>query len=483
MILLWMVLVIVTAWEGPSASHDDYWYMKDTEVYLETGHLTGNQIYPAMLTANSIDPPPVLHNLPLMRLIFPLARILGSYWGWIAGNILFNLLSCLLILQIVYQTTNDFRQTILAGAMFLFSITTVHTSAHPISEAGITFFLLIGFLIFTYQNLNWIKILVGLLITVLMVLNRTSYILLIPFLLLILIKKKSYPSNSFLQRYRWAMGLIFLILFLSIYLSLRDLFPQVSLYAYAPFVIPPGGSMEHFFSLKPLPLRFDLIMHKISYGLKLQVTGRNLSHLPLLVLTNVLILSSIWGIFKNKFENKTKILLLGLMFVYLATICLVQYQTRFIHTLLPFLIIAWFIMGKDNKSIFLKWFTWGFIMISVIGSVINIKINHESALSTRATIQAMQTVRDKGIIDGDLLCYPCPKEIMYVFRDHRILMLHDKMSYTIEEIRAIRKRVFFRYMIARKNKRFDRVMKEFEPEWVMDLSGSMNDLALYRLKK
>ncbi len=481
-IVLYCLLVVITSMQGPSDWHDDYWYMRDMEEFLQKGSMQSNQYYPAMLTFDYTDPAKVLHNLPLMYLTIPFIFVLKSYWGWIVSNILFNLMTLFLILKILQLHKGSKQSMLMISSMFLFWITTVHTAAHPISEAGVTFFVVLLFYHFLTQKKKYSSIIINAFLLTITVLNRPSYLFLLPFILLFYFDhdKKANDEIHLSKFKQISYPIIYLLDFLVFYMIGQKAFPQAGINLMSPLTLPAGGSMIHFYSFKALPFSWGMLWEKFLYAFKLQIMGRGASHLPILVSFNSLIIIFLYGLKKKSYPFKVALFILINLILYFLIIFLIQYQTRFLHTMIPFLLISFYFVWKTKATKFLLNYAILFIFVNASITIFNIRLNHQQAMETKAMISELQELKNMNLMEGNLLCISGPKPINWIFREQKIVMLDNRVKYTLEDFRFIFKKIPFQYMLCKDKRNYPQILSEYNPIKIYKLSYPLEDLILYR---
>jgi hypothetical protein len=477
-VLIYVGLVVFSSWSGPSLQQDDHWYLNDLRTFIQTGRMQTNQIFPAMIANGSYAPPVVLHNLPLMYLVLPFAILFGVYWGWIAANIVFTLLSCLILIRMAKRFQAGVWQQLAMGAMYLFWPVTVHLSAHPLAEAGIVFFLLLMGYCWLFTPPGYPRqLLLGFLAAIL-VLNRPSYLLLA---LLLAILTLSRREGKLLLRISYAA--VFLLTVMLVKTIGNMLMPQIDLSIFAAMKLPFGQTMQHFYAMHPLPFSLPGFLHKQLHTLQLQLTGRNLSHTVFVLLFDLLLL---WFLFPGRRapQRKELSLFVGMnALVYAATLISFQYQTRFLQMLLP-LLLLWFILflsptGRIRKY---RMALLIFCLISLSGSFYSSIQNRNDALLARQVEQSCRQIEKTYHPQGAMLVDGKCRLMPYVFTKNSALLMFDDDVNTRSELLWMRNKVPYQWLVCQTTSTALDSLSTLRPRFVTTFPHPMSEWGLYQLK-
>jgi len=477
-ILIYVGLVVFSAWSGPSLQQDDHWYLNDLRTFIQAGRMQTNQIFPAMIANDSYAPPVVLHNLPLMYLVLPFAILLGVYWGWIAANIVFTLLSCLILVRLAKRFQAVVWQQLALGAMYLFWPVTVHLSAHPLAEAGSVFFLLLlGYFWLLAPSGYPRQLLLGFLAAIL-VLNRPSYLLLT---LLLAILTLFGRDGKLLRRIGYTA--VFLLTAGLVKSIGNMLMPQIDLSIFEAIKLPFGQTMQHFFALQPLPFSIPEFLHKQLLTLQIQMTGRNLSQAVFVLLFDLLLICFLFS-GRRAAHSKELYLFVGMnVLVYAATLICFQYQTRFLQTLLP-LLLLWFILqhGRTGRSAKYQTAILVFCVISLAGSFLSGYQNRKDARLARQIEQSYRQIERTYPSKEAMLVNGNSKLIPYVFTKNSAILMFDDEVNTSSELLWMRNRVPYQWLICQTASTALDSLSTLQPRLVTTFPPPMSEWGLYQLE-
>jgi hypothetical protein len=471
--------VLCSAAKGPSLYQDDHWYMNDLRHFIETGKMETNQVYPEMLRFNYSNLSRVLHNLPLMYPVIPFVVLFGAYWGWIVANILYSLLTCLILVLVVRLLKGSVWQCLAFIAMFLMWIMTVHVSSHPIAEAGVVFFLalLTWFLLRTPECI-WKSVVLGLLMAVI-VLNRLSFLV-----LAILLAGYVYYEQGSNQKQKLLQTLIYSCSFLIALCIGHYLLPVVSLRPDICLKAPPNQAMLHCYLLHDQHYSFSIIVAKVLDAIRLQLLGRNIMHTVFVMMFNLLTLGFFLFAFNTKDGLRKRYTLITLFYilVYYVTLFWFQYQTRFLHSVMPFLLVLFVLMLPQIKQ---QWISVmiviSFCMINMGGNIINCIQNRKDAILSAQVESSYIQIRDKINFQGPMLTEGNNKLLPWVFyRNSKLLMCDSKIN-TTKELLWMRTKIPYEWIICEKESALIDSLSSLKPILIMDLAYPMSEFSLFKL--
>jgi len=475
---IYLFLVFFSAAKGPSIKQDDHWYMNDVRTFLSTGRMQSNQVFPAMLVQEKYNPPPVLHNLPLMYAVMPFAMLFGVYWGWIAANIIFNLLTCLLLILLIRKLKGSILQCLIFTSMFLLWIMTVHIAAHPMAEAGVVFFLTCLVLCYFYLKGKLSDYVVLAALTALTVLNRPSFYVL-PILILIDIWIRK-------EERRLLKTFIYLVTFGAVVFTGYLLMPQLHFGLLAPLKMPDNQAMLHHFALNQIGFSVVVFLQKVLSAITLQLLGRNLFHTVFVTLFNLFVLGFLLFRFSTaeKRQNRFFRITFFLLLTYFATLVWFQYQTRFLQTVMPFL-LAWFalVLLKIKKHHLYISFVVLFCLINLTGSIYYAIQNRQNAELTSQIETSYNYIKDKYNPQGSILVTGNSKLIPWVFKDSKyLLMVDDKIS-SREDLLWMRSKIRYDWLLCENDSVILDSLAELKPRFIEGLPPPMSEFALYQIQE
>ena len=141
--LLLFGVSLVYAGLGGVRGADQYWYVADVETLITSGQNQTNNIFPVTLLSGQRIPPPFVHNILSLYLAALPALFLGSFWGWLALNLVSTLLCCYLIYKTCMRVTNTLFAQLASLFYLLFPVTLWQTS-QPLAEASIAALVALG---------------------------------------------------------------------------------------------------------------------------------------------------------------------------------------------------------------------------------------------------------------------------------------------------------------------------------------------------
>lgn len=478
-VLIYIALVLFSAAKGPSLMQDDHWYMNDLRNFIETGQMHTNQVYPEMLAHNYSNFTRVLHNLPLMYPVIPFVILFGPYWGWIIANIIYSLLTCLILALLIRFLKGSVWQCFVFTAMFLMWIMTVHVSSHPIAEAGVVFYLAVLAWIFVKmpEGIGKSSVL-GILMAVI-VLNRVSFLV-----MAILLAGYIFFAQSKNLKQKLIQTVTFICSFLVAAYIGHYLLPMVSLRPDVCLKAPPNQAMLHFYQLHEQHFSASTFVSKALDSIRLQLLGRNILHTVFVTMFNILTGCFLLFAFRTKDEMRKRYSLITLFYVlvYITTIVWFQYQTRFLHTVMPFLLIWLVLMMPQIRK---KWISdiivISFCIINLSGNIINCIQNRKDAILSGQVESAYIQVREKINPQGPVLTEGNNKLLPWVFcRNPQLLMCDSKVN-TTQELLWMRTKIPYEWIICEKESGLIDSLSSLKPKLIMDLSYPMSEFSLFKL--
>jgi hypothetical protein len=480
LLFIYIGMVIFAAAKGPCLHYDDYWYMQETGNLVKSGKMTGNIIYPGMLPTLETSTSLPLHNLPLEYMSVPFILLTGVYWGWIITNILYTILTCLLGIWLLKRFTCTDKHIIAFAAFYLFWPLTVHASAHPTAEAGVTFFLMVFTVMFIeFRTRLRSHLLLGI-ITAIVVLNRPSFILLPAILIAYLFfsNKKGYDRLSITVSYMSG--------FLPTFFLLRTLLPQAAIGLLVPLKLPAGESMLHFQSLQPLIFSLPVFWSKVLHNLRLQITGFSLEQFVFVLLFNVMLLWNLIKPVKDKTAQSKSFHLIVIAFIviYLLTVVLFNYQNRLLQTLYPFLLLyvivtaPQFFKGKGGRITLVAAY-----LVFVASGIYYGKENRKNALLSSETVNSLIRIESRYHPQGYMISMIGCNALPTAFPGcSKILMCKDKVN-TPAEILQMRDKFPYEWIICRRDSGILRITEFSKLSHIADFPPPLSDVSLYHLEK
>ncbi len=478
-VAVYIGLVIYTAGKGPSVMQDDHWYMKDIRHFIATGRMETNEIYPAMLAHNMANPPKVLHNLPLMYPVIPFVMMFGSYWGWIIANMMYSLLTCLILVQIIRLLKGTLWQCLAVISMFLLWIMTVHVSAHPLAEAGVLFYISLLTWIFVKLNESSFKYLLLGIIMAVIILNRVSFAVLFVLLVIwLIILRREKPEN------RWLQLFVFGTITIALSILGSYLLPVTKMGVFTPLRMPANQAMLHFYQLQHQHFSFAVFAVKVLDSIKLQLMGRNITHTVFVTIFNLLIISFLIFGLRSKDEKQQRFELITLFYVsvYFATLVWFQYQTRFLHTVMPFLLV-WLVLRFPyikQKSIPVM-IVAGFCLINLGGDIYNGRQNRKDAVLTSQMEQAYIQIQTQYNIKGSVLVEGNCKLLPWVMEDNPGILMCDPEVNTTQELLWMRDKIPYEWIISVNDSGLIDSLACLKPKLITVLPLPMTEFSLYRV--
>jgi hypothetical protein len=478
-VLLYLILVFYASGKGPSVKQDDHWYMNDIRMFLIKGSMHTNQVFPVMIQKGWDAPPRVLHNLPLMYPVIPFAMLLGVYWGWIVTNVIFTLLALFLLYKLLEQFKVSKPWMLAFSALFLFWVTTIHASSHPLAEAGVLFFLVCLAVSYVKTTDKPVSYLLPGLLTAIVILNRPSFMGLL-ILLPMCIMLEKYPTYDKLRN----CG-VFLSTAIVISIAGYYLFPQVRLGLIAPLKMPDNQAMLHHFSFNPIRFSLPVFWDKLKSALLLQLAGRNLGQLPFVVMFNAMAVGLV--LFKPVSNDIPQQKLYRITFVYLliyiATLVWFQYQTRFMHTVLPFLLL-WFTVRFSQQRLgkLPVFIVTCLCIINLAAGFLYAGQNRADAVQTKDIENSYSNIIDKYQVSGTILITGNCKIAPWVFSSNDTLIMCDERTMTKNELHWMRTRLPYQWVISKNTCSIIDSLQSLNPLFIIELAKPMDDFSLYRIQ-
>jgi hypothetical protein len=478
-LIVFIILTVIAALNGPTMRHDDLWYMKDLQTFMRTGKMISNQIFPVMIAQNAYNPPLVMHNLPTMYMVIPFTFIGGPFWGWVITNILFSLLICCLFISIGGLFKWPWEQRLLCGACFLVFPTTIYLSSHPLSEAGTSFLVLLNCYFLVKMNETHRKwILIGL-VTTLIVLNRASLMVMALFILLYPLFYKEKPISN-----RIKMIACYLFFFIALMEIGKYLFPNVSAGGIANLIKSPKDSnMIHFYTMSSLDFSFSRFTERVLFHLQNQLFGRRIYDLSFLLPFNALIL---WVLFKRPKITERNIFTLryyaiALIATHFATTILFQFQYRYMQVIYPVLLVYFFATFDSRR--FPQLFKVGFglyLVVSLTASVAYTKVNYGEAGHVKKIIDSYIPASEFLKGRGAVIIHGNERIQRWVIPDNLSLFVSAESS--TDELLMMREKVPFRWMICRTDSFLLNRLRSLDPISIDTISIPLQSYKLYRFQ-
>lgn len=477
--IVFILLTIIAALNGPTMRHDDLWYMKDLQTFMRTGKMISNQIFPAMITHNTYNPPLVMHNIPTMYLVIPFAFLGGPFEGWIITNILFTLLVCWLLIRIGGLFKWPLEQRLLCGACFLVFPNTIYLSSHALSEAGTAFLVFLNcYFLLKMAETHWKWLLIGL-ITALATLNRASLMVMALFILFYPLLYKEKPLSD-----RIKMISCFIVSFITLMMIGKYLFPSTSYGGVAELIkIPKDSNMLHLYTMSSSEFSLLRFTDRVLFYLHTQLFGRKIYDLSFLLPFNALIL---WVLFKRPKTTERNIFSLryyaiALIAAHFATLIVIQFQYRYMQLLYPVLLIYFFATFDTRR--FPQLFKVGiglYLVVSLTASIAYAKVNYDEAGHVRKTIDSYMPTAAFLKGKGAIIINANERIHRWVIPDNLTLFVAAESS--IDELLTMRKKAPFRWMICRTDSFLLKRLQSLDPIAVDNLSIPLDSYKLYRFQ-
>jgi hypothetical protein len=318
-------------------------------------------------------------------------------------------------------------------------------------------------------------------LTGIIVLDRFSYILLFVLILIYLILAKQKSTQLKLKYVISYLTSALLVLLIG-----NHLFPQIHIGLLTAFRIPYSHCMLDFCLLKPPHLSLQLFLDNLIQNIHLQISGRGLAYIPYMLIFNFLMISVFFK-FRNN-ENKRYIelhlLVLFNIIVYLVTLVLFHFQTRFLQTLIPFLIISLIISLPERRwKPFYIIFIGTYLLINLGGDILAAKQNRIDTKITASEIRSYQNLRNEFKVSGNILIVNSFMTPPWIFdRSDHLLMVCDNI-YSIDELKELRQKCSFSWAILPKESKMIDSLSVFHPKFITSMNPPMEDHALYRFTK
>jgi hypothetical protein len=473
------MLVFYASCKGPSVKQDDHWYMNDIRMFLIKGTMHTNQVFPIMIQKGWDAPPRVLHNLPLMYPVIPFAMLLGVYWGWIVTNVIYTLLALILSYHLLNKLKVSKIWMLAFSAMFLFWVTTIHASSHPLAEAGVLFFLVCLAVSYINTTDKPVSYLLPGLLAAIVILNRPSFLGLLILMPVCIGLEKCRAYNKINN------CAVFLVSAIVVSVVGYHLLPQVRLDLLAPLKVPDNQAMLHHFSLNPTHLSIPVFLNKLKSALLLQVTGRNPGQLPFVVIFNVMAVGLL--VFKPVSNDIRQQKLYRITFVYLliyfATLVWFQYQTRFMHTVLPFLLLWFTVRFSDQKLGKLPvFFVISLVIVNLAAGIMYARQNRMDAILSKDMENSFTSIIDKYQVSGTVLITGNCKVAPWVFSSNDTLLMFDERITTKNELLWMRTRLPYYWIISKNTCNISDSLKCLNPQFITKLAEPMDDFSLYHIQ-
>ncbi len=363
-ILLTVFLLLVIFASSGVRGSDQFWYLAEVESILHGQGVQTNNIFPPAAYNDKPNLPlPFIQNSPIVYIPLLLGFFVGAYKGWILTNLIFAILTALLIYKIVKKYTVP-KIALSTAIVYLLLPLTFWQTTQVLVEVIIAFFVVL--LIYIYTNFEEDSILKYFLLTIVSIFLMLSKMNFLPVLVLIAIL---YVFHNGISKKTITIGISFVILGCLAYGLLNPLFPNQSssFHNQQPAlniinVGVPGKStnMDSYFNIKPGVISksqlVENLMIKAKYNLKQQFISRDKAGLIFYLPFNIMIifLFYLFYIYKKKKDKKLLyIAFIGAFFLalHLATIIIFQNQFRYMLMVLPVLtVVSGVALGEWVKS-------------------------------------------------------------------------------------------------------------------------------------
>jgi|GEM_PF-2834706 len=319
---------------------DSYWYVADVERLAAGESWTTNNIFPLHVMQNEqLARPRFLHNIPHVYFVWPAARLLGAYRGWIATNVAASLITALMVGWLLTRAHGPWFG-VLGFSWYLLLPLTLWQTTQPVVEA--TLAPVLGLVMLLYAGTlrdawRWPLLLLA---ATLAYYGRESFL---PLLLLVPLACCRQREGDRRTRVLTASGL--LLLALAAIALKQPLFPrstQVPLPVRMNMGVPGvSDNMAVYFGQAQGALRAWHLWWKLRRGITQQLLPplrSQLFYLPF----NLLAVGSVWGCLrgKNPAQRRSSNLAVVLLVIHVLTICLMQNQFRYMLPVLPVVLVA-----------------------------------------------------------------------------------------------------------------------------------------------
>jgi hypothetical protein len=420
--LLFLVLALYAAGCGPTREYDDFWHLTDLRTLINNGP-SAQATFPMVLQVHPSQHWPLLHNLPVTQALRLPARLFGPYKAWILANLFFILVAWLLLLTMIYCAGGGEPSLLVASALFLPSAAIIHVAAHPLPEAAVICSLMATCAAWLLCPASFVSGLATGFLAGVTALNRPTYLL---FAAILWFRPRNDQTST-----RWIWRVAYVISLSAVYLIGRHFMPQADLGVVAGMFAPANHGMEHFY--RPVSHSAGVYLARLADSFRCLLIGRNLRQLPLTLLFNLLLLRSLF--FRPRdltpIMRDARFLVWANIAVYLATVVLFRYQTRFLVALLPLLALdcALTFPLSDRKNL-LRTGIALWVAANLTGSILYAISNRNDARFADNALRAYHRVElrnsppDVILSEGDMMLTP------WAFPEHPMLIADNLLSTT-----------------------------------------------------
>ncbi|CAK8717208.1 hypothetical protein GKODMF_08800 [Candidatus Electrothrix gigas] len=350
---LCVIIFILLASYGASGGlrgSDQYWYVDDVNALLIGNGPISNNIYPASIFQETQLrlPRPFVHNFPIIYMVLPAAMLLGPFNGWILINLLSSFLSVLLIGLTVKRSTGDSNAAMGAGLFYLLLPVVFWNSIQTLSEPSLSFGVSLFLWIYVSEIPSFRRFLFLTIVTGLLFLSKSNFILLFPLILLsFLIHTKSLSRNNLLS----ALVLIAILFF---FFTLSHFFFASNFdYSYIDALMMatskyPSNMAQYY---APESLNFSLLpfLFKVAHNLKTQITGGNLISFLLFYLPfNASVAGVVLLAVRKRIIDRPVQAAAVFVGIFLITIAVFQNQFRYQLMAWPAVVVALFHLAQKQ---------------------------------------------------------------------------------------------------------------------------------------
>jgi len=336
---------------------DQYWYVADTESLMYGNGVQTNNILPYnIVNDTTVNSKGFIHNVPSVYLAVIPGLFFGAFYGWLIMNTILNLVTAFLLF-LTLRKFLDSNLSSLIALLYLVMPLTFWLSYQPLTEAFHAF-LLMSVLYIYYRTDSIIRYLYISILVVVLTLCRNNYML-VPLIISVVFYLEIDKRNKRLY------SLLLLLFVFGLSFSFKSFFPDTWNFSFYDTIVTEKVGVLDSSTIGPL---VKLYLKESILFLKEQFVPNDFT-VAFYIPFDFFVLSALILWFKKKDKKPMAPLVLvltSIVFLFITAV-IFQNQARYMLPLYPLVIVAFYVLLKNN---FKNEYFYNLNTVLLIGSII-----------------------------------------------------------------------------------------------------------------
>ena len=429
---------------------DQYWYVADVDTLAQgRGPITNNTFPPSVIPVLQRLPRPLVHNIPNLYLVAPLAARMDPHRAWVLANILATVATAFLIYGILAAGSGP-RPALAAALIWLALPLTPWQASQALAEATMAPWVALAILLFARPKLGPLAWLGLTFVVAFLAICRTSMVPLLPLLAAAMLWRERG------SRQRWLLLAAMVLLSLAMVEGWHAFAkPNLNLgmLDYLRTGAGNDGNMASFFKLDKGPLTLAMLAGKAMGSLRTQFLA-GLRQQAFFLPVNLLL--AMWLALKVRSRqwNLLDSAAAAMVVIHFLTILVFQNQPRYALPLLPALIPAAVSAAREAGGFDRKMAAQaviGILVLAVLGSgALLVRTLRRDALQETVARTALLAALKGPVSASDRVMVEADGSYIlmaYVLRPNPVLLVRD--DYTAAQYEQLVRNFAARWLLCR----------------------------------